>query len=132
MSNISLGILTSYSPPRSPLNWNNTYYISSWLLTLWKEKTASFATSASSSKLYTWEEICRRTDTCTLTFKTMTVPAYEQAFCQKCSCFEVRKVHIIATLMLICCFHLLAFIYFLKKIWSQLHWWNKNWVIIKS
>ena len=26
----------------------------------WKEKTASFAFSASSWKLYTWEEICRR------------------------------------------------------------------------
>ena len=41
---------------------------------------------------------------------------------KKCSFFEVRKVHITATCLCIFLFHLLALIYFLKKIRSLLHW----------
>ena len=43
---------------------------------------------------------------------------------KKCSCFQVQKVHITATRLCIF-FHLLALIYFLKKIRSLLHWWNR-------
>ena len=38
---------------------------------------------------------------------------------KKCSCFEVRKVHITTTFFF---FYLLAFIYYLKKITSLVHW----------
>ena len=74
---------------------------SSWLLCGRKKKTASFVASSSSWKLCTWEKISvlPRLDTPIHSHPCTQADFPPGLSVKKCSCFEVRKVHITATIL---------------------------------